>query len=363
MEKIYKLKEYLTNKYLTNINDMNSYHFTPVRMALNEENCKELNHIIELCKDAKLYTTIRSEKGTILRTDHRTKVKNRYSYYITKTNASVKLIVMIQECSWNFIIGNNKVENYEFSGSRSFQYFKYHCSKYGVNLDDYIIDNGKEVKETIEKPLIQIMPNAMHRELENVHHIDFHSSYPSGLINTHPEFKPIIEDIYQKKENSEKNSKEYNYYKGMLNCTIGYMQSLHCCGAKWAHLSRDAIKDNNDRLINLAYTLEMAGRRIIGFNTDGIWYQGEIYHDENEGPSLGQWANDHVNCKFRAKSNGTYEFIEDGKYYPVVRGLTTLDREKKRSEWQWGDIYKSGSIISFIYDDETQQIKYLEENE
>ena len=93
------------------------------------------------------------------------------------------------------------------------------------------------------------------------------------------------------------------------------MQSISGCNARWAHLSRDAIKDNNDRVKKLAETLEKKGRMVLSFNTDGIWYKGPVYHGEGEGDGLGEWHNDHVNCKFRAKSSGSYEFIENKKYY------------------------------------------------
>ena len=129
------------------------------------------------------------------------------------------------------------------------------------------------------------------------------------------------------------------------------------CGYKYAHLSRDAITDNNNRIIKLSDELSSQGRVILSYNTDGIWYQGEIYHGNGEGHDLGQWENDHINCQFRMKSDGSYEFIENGKYYPVVRGYTRLDRIKPRTEWVWGDIYQAG-IITFSID--INGIKYEE---
>ena len=43
-----------------------------------------------------------------------------------------------------------------------------------------------------------------------------------------------------------------------------------------------------------------------------------------------------------------YEFIENGQYYPVMRGISPLDKVKPRSEWKWGDIYV-GSILTFSF--------------
>ena len=123
--------------------------------------------------------------------------------------------------------------------------------------------------------------------------------------------------------------------KNILNFSIGFMQSLGGCSARWAHLSRDAIKDNNDRVRELARRLDKSGRLVISFNTDGIWYRGPVFHGKGEGDNMGDWHNDRINCQFRMKSDGAYEFIEDGIYYPVVRGISN----DVKGDWQWGDIY------------------------
>lgn len=224
-------------------------------------------------------------------------------------------------------------------GSQSFREFKKKCLEYNIDLDTYAIDNGAEVKKEIDKYIIKL-ENFKYKNLvfDNVHHIDFHNSFPAGLVNTHPEFKGVITELYEKRKQNE-------IYKAVLNHSIGYMQSIDCCGARWAHLSRDAINDNNRRLRELAQRLAESGRTIISYNTDGIWYMGDIYHGEGEGKKLGEWENDHTNCRFRAKSAGSYEYIENGIYTPVVRGQTRLDRVKPRSEWEWGDIYLREAIV------------------
>jgi hypothetical protein len=100
----------------------------------------------------------------------------------------------------------------------------------------------------------------------------------------------------------------------------------------------------------LAEKMKKSGRRILAYNTDGIWYVGDVYHDEGEGKGLGQWENDHINCKIRFKSAGSYEYIENGKYTPVQRGLTKLDSIKPRDEWQWGDIFSDeGKEITYTF--------------
>lgn len=204
-----------------------------------------------------------------------------------------------------------------------------------IKITDYMIEDvnkAREINDSTERYIIKAENNEIfNKELENVHHIDFHSSFPAGLVNTHPEFKATIEKIYNKRH-------EDDIYKAILNLSIGFMHSPHI-KYKYAQLSHDAINDNNKRVKAMAKLLKKSGRKILLYNTDGIWYQGDIFHGEGEGDKLGEWRNDHINCKFRAKSQGSYEFIENGKYYPVVRGATKLDRVKTREEWQWGDIY------------------------
>lgn len=219
-------------------------------------------------------------------------------------------------------------------GRQAFIEFKKELLKDGIDLNRYTIENGPEVKKTIPKYLIQLEKDR-YKDLvfESCHHVDFHSSFPAGLANTHPEFAATMNRLYEKRKEKEIN-------KAILNYSIGFCQSIDNTGARWAHLSKDAIQDNNDRIAALAERLKKAGRLVISYNTDGIWYQGNIYHGEGEGKKLGDWENDHVNCRFRAKSAGAYEFIEDGKYYPVIRGRTNLDLIKPREDWEWGDIYK-----------------------
>lgn len=219
-------------------------------------------------------------------------------------------------------------------GRQAFTAFKKELLKDGIDLDKYTIANGAEVKKTIPKYLITMEKEA-YQDLvfEGCHHVDFHSSFPAGLANTHPEFAATLNRLYE-------NRKEKPINKAILNYSIGFCQSLDNTGARWAHLAKDAIADNNNRIAKLADRLRRAGRLVISYNTDGIWYKGEVYHGEGEGKKLGEWENDHTNCRFRAKSAGAYEFIEDGKYYPVVRGRTNYDLTKSRKDWEWGDIYK-----------------------
>lgn len=238
----------------------------------------------------------------------------------------------------------------DYSGRKALNRFKKDCEKAGIDLDKYAVENGKEVKETIEKPMIDVDENYLDKTLTNCHHIDFHSSHPAGMIKYYPELAPIINHYYKMR-------KKNSIYKYQLNMLWGAMQSPHLCSAKWAEISKAGIHDTNARLKDITEKLIKSGRKVIAHNTDGVWYQGNIYHDENEGKNIGQYENDHTNCTLRYKTKGAYEFIEDNKYYPVIRGLTKLDKIKDRTEWQWGDIYQEEAEIDMW--DLSEEIKEI----
>ncbi len=277
---------------------------------------------------------------------------NFIGYDVQTLSSMVEMTILIAEGMWRiqFRQGiDNPATRKEYDGKiygrNAFNYFKELLLKHNIDLDDYAIENGWEVKQTIPSAPIGVYADCiLHKTIEHVNHIDFHNSYPAGLCNTHPEFRHIVEHLY-------KHRKDHADYKAVLNFSIGFMQSK-LCGYKWAHLSKDAITDNNRRIAELTQQLREAGRVILLYNTDGIYYSGAVYHGPGEGDGLGEWSNDHVDITFRCKSNGAYEFIENGKYYPVLRGSTKLDQVKPRSEWEWGDIYNHKcKVIRFYWDE------------
>lgn len=219
---------------------------------------------------------------------------------------------------------------------QAFYLFRRKCQEYGVYIENYSVDNGEYIKENeIEQAKIWCREGDIDQIYSSVYHLDFHSSYPSGLALTHPEFRPIIEELYEKRKIKPE-------YKDVLNYTIGWMQSKHC-GFKYSNLARDAINNNNERIDKMTKKLKADGLYPVLYNTDGIWYIGDHeYHGEGEGDGIGQWHNDYVNVqKFRIKSRGCYEFIdEQGQYHVKMRGYSKLDDIKPRDQWEWGDIYK-----------------------
>ena len=317
----------------------NQYSTIPTTYNFSLKDIEQFNKIYTYVYNQDLNIIQRTKTGAI-----RKGLKywsNNYAYDIKESKTGVRLTVIVDGKIWVFKVGTIKDKDTEMPPWKAWKVFSDICRKNDINLDDYIIDNGKEYKQGIPDPLIN-MNQYMTKDdegLTNCHHIDFHNSYPAGLANTHPEFRPIIESLYRLRKVSED-------YKFVLNCTVGCMQSnKHPWYARWAHLAKDAIEDNVKRVTQLAFILQMNGRKILGFNTDGIWYQGPIYHGPGEGDKLGEWHNDHINCIFRSKSDGAYEFIDAEGYHPVIRGQTRLDTIKPRDKWSWGDIYQEDAKI------------------
>ena len=237
----------------------------------------------------------------------------------------------------NKILKDDKIDEncLKITGKQSLYKFAEELKKIGIDLKNYEIKNGLEIKKKIEPPKIGLSRMSL-KDLtfEGVNHIDINSSYPAGVKEFIPEFGPVIDRWYNLKKSGHKE------YKAYLNLMIGTMQSSYV-GYKFAHISEYAIRRNNEKLAKMAKWLTENGRMVIMYNTDGIWFQGQPLPQSMTGEGLGEFKQDHINCKFRAKSNGAYEFIENGIYHPVIRGKTKYDEIKERKSWNWGDIYNT----------------------
>lgn len=335
--KDYKYGKLTSRKYV-------NYRNIPVTcLDVTEENAKIFNEILDNLKRLNLFKLVRTPSGGISKTVKNFRIP---SYDYSTSNSGAELIILLVKGFYRIQfrhLAKADNGNVEMTGRTAFETFRDLCADKGINLSKYAISNGYEVKNEISKPLIKVERDAfLDKIFRNAHHIDFHNSYPAGLVNTHPEFKELITELYEKR-------KENKVYKAVLNYTIGFMQSKWT-GYRYTNLARDAINDNNKRIIELSERLRKTGHTILAYNTDGIWYLGDEYHGEGEGDSLGQWHNDHNAEQIRFKSAGSYEFIENGEYHPVVRGYTTLDRELDRTEWKWGDIYTSG-VIQYAFNE------------
>lgn len=235
----------------------------------------------------------------------------------------------------------DKERGFVMNGRRAFSILKSKFQEYNVDIDEYSSETGILIKCDIKPPVIELGEDAKPNEVyENVHHLDLNSAFSSGIIDKYPELTPIYEDLYN-------NRHEKPEYKDVLNMSIGLMQSK-LCDFKYALLSKAGVNYTVSTIRALAKKLKKAGRKVLLFNTDGIWYQGEIYTDSKCGNKLGQYKNDHINCTLRIKSPGSYEYIEDGTYTPVYRGISSYEKVKPREEFEWGDIFK-GDIEEYFW--------------
>ena len=303
------------------------------------DNVKLFNEVLEEYKSRNYNKLIRTKSGGISLKHFR-----GLGIDLRLNRWGAELIVIDKEGCFrlqfrNKIFEDDSIDEVEkkITGKQSLNKFYKELKSININLEDYAISNGEEVKQTIEKPLIKLdRPSYKDVTFTNVHHVDMNSSYPAGVKEYHPEFGPIIDKWYNLKQQGNKE------YKAYLNLMIGTMQSSYV-GYKYADIAAYAIKRNNQKLKDMADWLKSNNRIVLAYNTDGIWFQGEPCPFNSK--ELGEFKQDHTNCTIRFKSAGAYEYIEDGKYYPVIRGKTKLDESISRDKWHWGDIYQEDATL------------------
>lgn len=234
----------------------------------------------------------------------------------------------------------------EISGRDSFQRFRAELKKDDVDIEKFAIDNGKELKSTVDfgNPVIQFDESIKDKTIENAHHVDMASAYMYFAGIYHPEWEKTIQRIYDLRKSS-------SIYKHILTHACGFFQSQYCIlnghGYALADVSSFAIRSTAIAVKKMAKELSNYGFKILAFNTDGVWFCGdlkllpqEIFENFTQKKEIGKFSIDHKNCTIRFKSVGSYEYMENGKYTPVVRGLTRYDRAGlARDNWKWGYIY------------------------
>lgn len=284
------------------------------------------------------------------------KVEERYEerYFVIPSNERFELVIICHQGCYRFLLHNKKQKGNDVSGRKACMEIYKQASKFNVHLSDYMVENGKDIKKEIVSPHIMVLDNIfINRVLTNVNHIDLNSSYASRISEAHPELKPMYEDLYSKRKNDN------DYYKHILTNSVGCWQSEYCVNPKdnitsipyaLANLSKIAINGTRKIIEEMIEKLYDTDRRPLLTNTDGIWYFGEPYHDENEGNNLCQWKNDHTNCKFLMVSKGAYQYEENGVCTTVVRGISNLDAiEPDRTKWKFGDIRKITNITTYKF--------------
>lgn len=337
-----------------------NYIKIPVNIfEFNDDGAEEFNSIIDYWRDQyESWNTIkRTPSGGICKKKGIFKMP---AWDFQEGKNFIELTVLTTDCCARYKMttqGKSIVES-GMSGRKAFVEFMNTCKRYGIDLKSFAITNGEEIKSTIQPAMIKVMnPKMLGKTYRNAHHIDLNSSYMSGIMKAFPALESPIRDVYVHRNSDNKK------YKAVLNMSFGFFQSKYCrintYGYALAQMSKAAIDYNNEFINNLLEKLIETGRCPILINTDGIWYTGDVYHDGDEGTDLGQWKNDHVNCTLRVKSNGAYEYMEDGKYHAVVRGSTRLDKLIDREDWQWGDIYKYDAISILTYRFDRKNLKIV----
>ena len=246
----------------------------------------------------------------------------------------------------------------DFTGLDALRLMREECGK--KMLKPYSLKTNEEVekvKETIPKVMIILTDYGNLKcddEMHNVVHIDINSAFPAGVVATHPEFKEFFERHYALRHTDKK-------HKAVMNYAIGAAQSLKIRGNRYPQLAKDGIQWTIDKLNELTDKLKSKGYSVIGYNTDGIFYERRenqpLYTDEDEGTALGQWKTDAVFDRIRFKSAGSYEYEINGVYHPVVRGSTRLDKIKPRSDWKWGDIYQAIPLATIIKNNQLVEVE------
>lgn len=277
---------------------------------------------------------------------------------IRRSSACLELTIVYAKGCWRFQFRNNvKTDsNAGLYGRQAWKIFRETFLKFGIDLDDYAIEKGAEVKETMPKQMKKLAEeryayNEYQPFMENCYHVDFHNSHPAGMANAFPEFREPLEYMYNKRKENPK-------YKQVLVASWGFMQSVKVCNARWCHIAKAALEDTNRRVTELAERIKKAGYIIIAYNVDGIWYRDfrnkGPYHGEGEGKKLGEWSTDHSKVQLKFKSAGAYQFIEDGKCYTKLSGLTSLDKLKPRDKdglgWDPNDMYDTrADVIAYKF--------------
>ena len=351
------LEKYIHTKFT---HKPNKRQMKPTEFAFTDMN--EFNEVYQYCK--KNFMKVDPTKSGSMPYNNRCKLRSRYMVIVGKTK--IELTVVCYLGCYRFVIGNNRNEiDNPVSGIKAVKEVYKQAAEMNIDLTKYAVDSevGEQIKTEIHKPHIQMFGIPC-RVYTNVHHLDLNSSYASRISEVYPELKPLYETMYNKRHEND------GYYKHVLTNSIGCFQSCYCIDInnkgkykpyQFAGLAKIAV--NNTRAVIEEYIdkLTKAGRKVLLTNTDGIWYQGDLYEDEKTGVNLCQWKNDHKQCKLLMKSKGAYQYVENDEVHTVVRGTTLLDQEKDRKDWSFGEILKNVLMEYYTFDEEKGVIKNVEE--
>lgn len=292
----------------------------------------------------------------------------------TASSESLYIIEPDRCCALRFRAAySNSHEDDNLTGSVAFSKLRRLILGYGFDIATLARSDGLLIKKTIPAPNISCAPGMAGRDkiFEHCFHVDINQAYFSGIDKKfgHLGDGAVSAAIHYLYEHRKDGTPSTRFNKSILNCSQGFMQSRYCIftplgedcarGYSLAHLSRAGIVYCLDRLNEIIKIYEKKGCQLVGTNTDGAWFVPPSDHQVNlsflkdakgYGNEMGQFKIDHFDCTLRYKSKGAYEYIEDGRYNPVIRGQTHLDFQKPRTEWEWGDIFhKQAVVIRYIF--------------
>ena len=342
---------------------LNKLRLPRLSLKTDDDGALAFNHLVEICENDDRY-----HKGILRTISGGIRLQTGLGYDIDESRGGLEFIFLDyvddELIGFRVTIGSASSITNKASVTGRGSYFRMiqEFKKDGIDLKSYAITNGKDVKKQIKKPMIDLTAACFEDiTYEHAYHIDFHSAYPSGMCAAYPELKPTCERIYNNRKKSEKDKE----LKLQMDAAIGFFQSGYCSidgyGFALANLAKAGVNWCRKSVLALERELWDKGKMVLAFNTDGIWYvdeQGDFSSDWI-GEGLGKAGIDHKDCTIRFKSKGAYEYMEDGKYHPVVRGATILDRLKSRDEWEWGDIYDA-PIIAFRWDKKARRLRRAE---
>ena len=167
-------------------------------LKMNSDNAKLFNTLVQYCEENNYHTIKWTKSGGIAKGK---KVFMPPAYGIKMIGKTTVVLVICTSKFYRFTFGIARAEQKDISGTASFGAFKRTCEKYDINIDDYAIDNGKEYKENFPIPYRKLYNERFaDKVLDNVHHIDLNSSFMSGLAMSYPQFKPVVEELYEKRK-------------------------------------------------------------------------------------------------------------------------------------------------------------------
>ena len=318
----------------------------------------EWNKIYFYCK--KHFELVKPTKSHGI--SYATKFKFCERYFVTTGNERFELVIICADGCYRFLLQSKKNKVNKISGIQACREIFKQAKKYNIDFSQYLVEDGLKVKEGIVSPSIEVLePIFLEKDLRSVHHIDLNSSYASRIIEVHPELTQMYEELYAKRKIKN------DYYKHVLTNSIGCFQSEFCVDPAshfktkpyaLAELAKIAVNGTRAKIEELVAKLRASKRIPLLTNTDGIWYYGSIYHDEDEGIDLGQWKHDHLNCRFLMCGPGAYQFIENGKCNTVVRGICNLDAiEPDRDKWAFGCIKQLNTVVTYVFDEDKGVIR------